>query len=66
MRNCPFNGCHRTIADSLFACKGHWFQLDDLARSRIHEAYSAYLSGALSVDDLRQIQQDVLGSRGQA
>ena len=66
MRKCPFHGCERQIPDSVFACRPHWFSLNKADKTRIHDVYNAYTSDQLTVDELRQAQQEVLGDRGTA
>lgn len=66
MRTCPFTGCGVKIRDELFACLKHWRSLGPEAKTRINEAYANYLEGTVTIEELRRIQQDVLGPRGTA
>lgn len=66
MRICPFHTCSQTIPDHLFACGRHWRSLAKGAQSRINTAYRKYLEGTMNIEELRAIQQDVLGARGTA
>jgi hypothetical protein len=65
-RPCPFHGCTQVLPDYLFACKAHWFSLLPAERDCIWEAYTRWKDGSLGVDELRRIQQEVLGDRGTA
>lgn len=64
MRTCPFNDCDKPIPEHLFACGQHWRALAKGAQNRITSAYTGYLAGTVTVEELRRIQQDVLGPRG--
>lgn len=66
MRQCPFNDCPAEIGDDLFACRKHWYSLSDAERRRIWWAYREYLKDAMTMEELRAIQQQVLGTRGKA
>jgi hypothetical protein len=65
-RPCPFHGCVQTLPDYLFACKAHWFTLSPEERDCIWNAYRCWHEGNLGSNELRRIQQDVLGDRGTA
>lgn len=66
MRKCPFTACGRSIPDDIFVCKPHWFRLSPAERATINEAWSNYQINAIGIDELRRIQQSVLGNRGTA
>ncbi len=60
MRNCPFDGCPAQISDKHFACARHWYQIDKPRQDRIWAAYREYTRGAIDLDTLRTLQQQVL------
>jgi hypothetical protein len=66
MRTCPFHGCDDKLPDNLFACKSHWFRLSRTDQQTIHAAYADYLDDQLTVEELRDLQQQILGERGDA
>jgi hypothetical protein len=66
MRTCPFHGCDARIPDVLFACRFHWSTLSRVDQRRISAVYANYLAGDLDVEQLRRIQDEVLGDRGLA
>lgn len=66
MRKCPFRDCDRTIADSMFACRGHWFKLSVGHRNAIWDAYNSYIADEITIEELRVRQQLILGDRGVA
>ena len=66
MRTCPFRGCDESLPDSVFACRRHWFQLDRAERNKIWTAYRRYLADVITMEELREAQQQVLGHRGTA
>lgn len=66
MRTCPFAGCEVTLPDHLFSCKTHWWHLSRPERAQIHAAYDDYLNDRIDMEQLRKIQQEVLGDRGTA
>lgn len=66
MRLCPFNDCVKRLPDHIFACRKHWFALLPCDRWRINDAYAAYQRNEIDIVRLREIQQEVLGNRGQA
>ncbi len=66
MRKCPFNGCEEELPDTRFSCRLHWYALNLTDRHTIQEAYANYLSHDISLVELRQRQQEVLGDRGTA
>lgn len=66
MKTCPFQDCAATIGEQYFACAKHWQTLAPEAQRRIHKAYFGYLEGTLTIEELRRLQQDVLGPRGTA
>lgn len=66
MRQCPFTNCERTVPDTVFACRQHWFSLTKPERDEIWAAYRDYQDGIIGVEGLRDRQQAVLGLRGSA
>ncbi len=60
MRACPFRDCKSTIADSVFACRRHWFQLTPRQKQTVQKAYDDYLRDEIGIEELRRIQQRVL------
>lgn len=60
MRICPFTGCWKEIPGTLFACRRHWYSLPLTWRARVGNAYQEWLAGKISVDQLRDIQQQAL------
>lgn len=36
---CPKQGCRRTVADEMLACRMHWFAVSPTTRSRVWAAY---------------------------
>lgn len=65
-RLCPFHGCPEIIPPDLFACRPHWYSLKESARVRIGWAYREWKAGALTIEELRKVQQDILGDKGNA
>lgn len=65
-RKCPFTGCVARIDPALFACRKHWHSLADADRARLVWAYGEWRKGDLTSEDLRTLQQEVLGKRGTA
>lgn len=66
MRQCPFNNCERQVPDHIFACRKHWYSLNQAHRAEIVEAYNQYLQNVIGIEELRERQQKVLGTRGTA
>ncbi len=69
MRKCPFHGCEASLPDAIFACRPHWTALSPDDKRRIHAAYRKYMDGSqpdFGLEQLRWVQQDVLGERGTA
>lgn len=67
MRYCPFNGCGAELPEHLFACRLHWQSMSLSDRQEINDAYTAYMADdGISLTELRQRQQAVLGDRGTA
>lgn len=60
MRHCPFLGCKRSIATTVFACRRHWSHLNREQKGRIWEAYSQWQRGLIDGAELRAQQQRVL------
>lgn len=66
MRTCPFHNCGREIPADLFACGKHWYSLSAPDKERIHWAFREWKKGGVTTEELRAIQQTVLGDRGKA
>jgi hypothetical protein len=66
MRQCPWHDCAVEIPDDMFACRPHWFSLTEAERNRIWWAWREYVKEALTLEELRAVQQEVLGERGKA
>jgi len=66
MRTCPFHLCGEQLPDHLFACKKHWRSISRPDQVCIFAAYGDYLDDKIGMEDLRRIQQEVLGTRGTA
>jgi len=66
MRKCPFHNCGAEIPANLFACRRHWYSLSESERQRIWAAYRDWQDGRLGGEELREVQQQVLGDRGMA
>lgn len=66
LRQCPFHGCNIRIPGSVFACRRHWFSLNRAERLKVYDSYGRWQAGELSLEELRAIQQQVLGTRGTA
>jgi hypothetical protein len=64
MRTCPFHNCDINIPDDKFACREHWHSLSTDEKRQVIAAYGRYLRNEIGVEELRQIQQKVLGNRG--
>ena len=60
MRTCPFTFCGKSIQETMFACKQHWYSLNKVQRDTIWDAYHAYTNGDISITALRAIQSQVL------
>ena len=60
-RVCPFAGCGKPIPRSMFSCRPHWYSLHFAKRAVINRAYSDYLADRIGLEELRVIQQGVLG-----
>lgn len=60
MRDCPFDGCNKTIPDDRFACPRHWFSLNKDQQDRIWSAYRAYLKDQIGIEALRATQNLVI------
>lgn len=65
-RKCPFNGCDQRTSPNMFCCRGHWFSLSKTDRDTIWSAYRRYTADAMGIEELRRIQQAVLGTKGVA
>ena len=65
---CPVHGCVNTLpepSDRYMVCDGHWHSaLTYAERSRHVQAWFHYVRGDISLDGLRSIMQDILGTRG--
>lgn len=66
MRKCPFHDCHSVLPESMFCCRRHWRFLTRDHQGQIRIAYDNYLKDRLSIEELRIVQQRVLGNRGDA
>ena len=66
MRKCPFHGCSRQLPYDYFACAAHWRTLGPADQGRIYDAYYKYRTDKIDLAELRRIQQEVLGDRGNA
>lgn len=66
MRACPFHRCGKKLPDRIFCCGRHWRQIATADRWTITDAYAAYQRGMITITELREIQQKVLGNRGTA
>lgn len=65
-RQCPFTGCDVKLTSRTFACRKHWHSLKEAEKTRITWAWEQYLHNVLSAQELKEIQQQVLGDRGKA
>lgn len=59
-RVCPFDGCGKRISSTLFACRAHWFSLNERQREDVWDAYDHYNASRIGIDELRAVQQRVL------
>lgn len=60
MRQCPFAGCKAEVPHNLFACRKHWFMLNQKQRNTIHAAYADYCEHKIGLEALRMVQRAII------
>lgn len=66
MRQCPFYGCQRSILPTCFACRAHFRSLTDWEQERLFAARESFTQGRIGLQELRNVEQSILGERGHA
>jgi len=56
MHRCKWNGCHRTIASTLYMCAEHWFRLPRALRNELWDGYRRGITSNQYVAADEQIQ----------
>lgn len=59
-RKCPFKDCDKLLPPEKFACWPHWDALSTAQKREIAAAYSGWLRGEVSGEELRARQQIVI------
>jgi len=64
MRVCPFRGCDQQVPLDKFACLRHWHSLTSHEQQRLRWGFQQYRAKNMSLEELRTLQQGILGDRG--
>jgi hypothetical protein len=64
MWKCCWNECGEKINATMFLCTKHWRALNKTDQRLIYQMYREYTEGSITVGQLRERQQAVLGERG--
>ena len=64
MRTCPFKGCGRTLPDTIFACRTHWFMMSKADQAMIWSLYRQYQADKIGIGELIDGQNEVMENYG--
>jgi hypothetical protein len=64
MHLCHWEGCHRTVPDTLYCCAIHWFRIPRELRNELWRTYRLGTHTAEYIEAHHQIQLWIKGNHG--